>query len=721
MAIAHDTTTTATAYTSTGTQTTSHAAGASARAAVVLIAQNASTADQVSGVTYGGLAMTRLRFDTEATEAGGVYIYWLDGITGGTQNVAMTTTGTANKQLSVSTMTVTSGARVGVVGTGNTATSAAATNPALTLSGLTASTPYQCYEVIHSGLQTMTNTPQTSPAWTLISSTDLGSQGRGFARIANTPGGTTITAGWIAATSEDYVISAVAFYELPAYTFNEPFDSGSSPWSFDTFNGTAGTVTLDTTNQLHGAGCLSVSTSANAGRLRINAANVPTTGKLYARFYLKVTSTPSSTAIIFKHSGTSGANLMQIGYGTGLAISVRDNAGAFSTSYTLTSGQWYRVEALHDMAATKIQMKVWASPESTGTPDFDSGLVTSTGTPDLVMVGQDSSVTSTHLIDEFALSSVDWLGPSVISVSASRGTTWNVAAPVSASRATTWAVRASVTPATRATTWTTAAQVASTRATSWAVRAAVAATRATTWTTRAGVTPATRATSWAVLGAVAPASRATTWTTRATTSSTRATTWKVAAQVASTRATTWAVRAAVTATRSTTWNVASALTPVSASRATTWHVRAQVASTRATTWATRAALSATRSTTWTVRTPVAGSRATTWKVAALVSASRATTWRTAAMVAASRSTSWAVLAAVAAQRSTTWLVHLAAVPGATVVVIDPGTSPLVVRQNLSDGVLVLADPRTVTVTDDPPAGVVVRASAAGAAVVRRPG
>lgn len=197
------------------------------------------------------------------------------------------------------------------------------------------------------------------------------------------------------------------------YSFSEPFDSGSSPWSFDTFNGTAGVLNLDTSNQLHGGGCLSVGTTLNAGRLRINAANLPLSGKLFIRFYLKVTAVPSGTSILFKHSGPSGANLMQIGYGTGLGLALRDSAGAFSASHTLTSGSWYRVEALHDMDASKIQMRVWNSPESTGAADFDSGLVASAGTPDLLTLGQDSSVTSAHLIDEFKVSTSDWIGPVV--------------------------------------------------------------------------------------------------------------------------------------------------------------------------------------------------------------------------------------------------------------------------------------------------------------------
>jgi len=211
MAIAYDVSTVATAYTATGTQTTSHAGSASARAAVVLIDQNAIVTDQVSGVTYGGTAMTRLGFDTEATEAGGVYIYWLDGVTGGTQNVAMTTTGTANKQLVVATMTAAAGSTVAVAGE-NTGTSASAANPSWTISGLTAGTKLECFEAIHSGLTSMTTTPASG--WTLISSTDLGAQGRGFARQSVASSGTTCACGWTASTADDFVGSSVSFKEV---------------------------------------------------------------------------------------------------------------------------------------------------------------------------------------------------------------------------------------------------------------------------------------------------------------------------------------------------------------------------------------------------------------------------------------------------------------------------------------------------------------------------
>lgn len=218
MTIAHDTTTTAVAYSATGSQTTTHAASLSARAAVVLIHQSGAT-DEVSGVTYGGIAMTRLGSNSEATEAGRVYIYWMDNIDPGTQDVVMTTTAATAKRLSVSTMTVAVGQRVKVAGAGYaTGTSASVANPAWNITGLTASQVVAAYEVIHSGLQTMTATPQTTPAWTLITSTDLGSIGNGFARIINTPASTTLACGWIAATADDFVGASVAFTEeaIPA-------------------------------------------------------------------------------------------------------------------------------------------------------------------------------------------------------------------------------------------------------------------------------------------------------------------------------------------------------------------------------------------------------------------------------------------------------------------------------------------------------------------------
>jgi hypothetical protein len=210
MAISHDAVTLGTAYTTTGTQTTSHVANASAYAALVFVVQQSSVADQISGITYGGTAMTRIDFETNGTESGAVYTYFLNAVSGGTQNVAMTTTGTAEKQLMVATMLKTA-SPASIVPTVGIGSSTSATDPTWSITGLNTANTYVAYEAIHSGLQTMTNTPNAS--WTLIGSTDAGTQGRGFARLTSaTSGVSSITSGWIAG-ADDFVGVSVALYE----------------------------------------------------------------------------------------------------------------------------------------------------------------------------------------------------------------------------------------------------------------------------------------------------------------------------------------------------------------------------------------------------------------------------------------------------------------------------------------------------------------------------
>jgi hypothetical protein len=87
-------------------------------------------------------------------------------------------------------------------------------NPSWTISGLTAGIALEAFEVIHSGLTTMTTTPAAS--WNLISSTDLGAAGRGFAYQDIASSGTTLTCGWTAVTADDFVGSSVAFYQVAA-------------------------------------------------------------------------------------------------------------------------------------------------------------------------------------------------------------------------------------------------------------------------------------------------------------------------------------------------------------------------------------------------------------------------------------------------------------------------------------------------------------------------
>lgn len=221
-----------------------------------------------------------------------------------------------------------------------------------------------------------------------------------------------------------------------AYTFTADFESGATtPYGFDT-NLNTGALSIDTANKLHGTGCLAVATTAATARLRLNAGTAPSTGILYYRFYFKQLSTASGTSYPMKRAAASNANLMQVAVATSGAVSIRDNTGtAQGGTYTITNGQWYRFEVEHNMTANTMRLRIWASSESTGAPDFDSGAQTTTGTADLLSVGQDGAVTSSHLIDAFKISDGGWIGPLVTTTVSGTGAqvyVWNGAGWVSA-------------------------------------------------------------------------------------------------------------------------------------------------------------------------------------------------------------------------------------------------------------------------------------------------
>jgi hypothetical protein len=180
---------------------------------VCMIVVGNSTSDLITSVTYGGVQLTRRRFNTEATEAGAVYIYW--GATDfptGAQNVIVNRTGSTSLRAAISTMTCAAGMTIGV-DSDATGTSASVANPSWTHTSLTDNVV--AYLGIHSGLTTMTSTPATN--WTLAPTPgfeDYGAQGRGWARRTLATAG-ALAPGWTAATADDFVGASIAFKEIP--------------------------------------------------------------------------------------------------------------------------------------------------------------------------------------------------------------------------------------------------------------------------------------------------------------------------------------------------------------------------------------------------------------------------------------------------------------------------------------------------------------------------
>lgn len=204
MTVAFDATSGTAALVNTATTATwTHTPVGTPRAVVVLIPQDTSP-DQISGVTYGGVALTRVRSDVRTTtEACRTYIYFLgSNIPAGAQTVGVTSTGTAAKWPQVISWTA-------AVDTGVTSQAGAdagiIANPSLTL------TPPQACGAAYvnaSGLNAPVSTPESGT--TQAAARDLGTTSghTGY----KTAGGTT-TIGWTSA-SDDVCHSAVAITEL---------------------------------------------------------------------------------------------------------------------------------------------------------------------------------------------------------------------------------------------------------------------------------------------------------------------------------------------------------------------------------------------------------------------------------------------------------------------------------------------------------------------------
>jgi len=189
------------------------------QAVCVLIHQNTVVTDLVTSVTFGlgagAVARTRDRFDTEATEPGGCYIYWAGWpltLPTGTQTCRIVRTGTANIGAAVFMLRSSTPSAFAVTrDTSASGSSASSANPSWTMTTPDA-TPTFCFEIIHSGLNAITTTPASG--WTRADTLDMGNQGRGVAYRAATGG--AVTCGWTASTADDFVGSSISFLEIPA-------------------------------------------------------------------------------------------------------------------------------------------------------------------------------------------------------------------------------------------------------------------------------------------------------------------------------------------------------------------------------------------------------------------------------------------------------------------------------------------------------------------------
>jgi hypothetical protein len=236
MAIAHDSEVLGVANTASGgNYDTSITPTNTPNGVCVIVVNSTAVTDNITSVSYGistgAVLLTRRRFNTEATEAGGVFVYWGGGVTfpSGAQTVRVVklSANTNNIRAYIATMTCAAGQQV-AVDTDATGTSASVANPSWTMTTGVATTA--CYLGIHSGITTMLNTPAAN--WTLAATPgfeDVGAVGRGWARRTFTTGPGNAAPGWTLATADDFVGDSIAFKEIPLSQAGNPLSLLRSP------------------------------------------------------------------------------------------------------------------------------------------------------------------------------------------------------------------------------------------------------------------------------------------------------------------------------------------------------------------------------------------------------------------------------------------------------------------------------------------------------------
>lgn len=190
-----------------GTTGTVVNAGASAGvvAAYVLIAQNTSTTDQVTGVTYGGSAMTRQGFITDAAgEPGGVYVYKLESsVPQGTQDAVVSISSPAGAKR-VRVVTVYHSAAVSVIDDDTIDTDTA--DPSSTLA-TNAGFKGVVISMLHSGHNAPTDIDAGTGVWLVDGGRDFGNQSE--ATVVGEKTGANVTVGFTQ-TSEDAAMYSLA-------------------------------------------------------------------------------------------------------------------------------------------------------------------------------------------------------------------------------------------------------------------------------------------------------------------------------------------------------------------------------------------------------------------------------------------------------------------------------------------------------------------------------
>lgn len=428
MAVAHDTSTRFPATdndggdTTTGDRTFSHAGSASAKGAVVVLSA-AGTASTVTGVLYGGRAMTLVVAANDTVEPGSVDIYFLDDLSGITGTQTVTLQGcTATAKYAVCS-TVTAGtAQTRMVGYGKVETTTS-TNPTVTFDLATGG---MVYGGVHGGAAAPTSYAAGTDE-TIQFGADYGTKSARTERSTAVASAGAYTYNFVFGTSDDWCIAAVAIVEATPVTLRHRYEGTdeaaitvpdtSDASDSDEFTNVTGTVVFDTAFAVNGSSAMRASVAAtSSSSTEWNRALFGSPSTWYGRFYYRMPATALPAAVRFYQVDSEWG--IGIDSATGELI-VRDlDAGANRLTLAAPATEtWHRCEfkAVWDGTNITVEVKSFRGANLHGTTPDESGTSTAFAVatvPGLHRWGIRFAAAQTWeaWIDESALSTVDWIG-----------------------------------------------------------------------------------------------------------------------------------------------------------------------------------------------------------------------------------------------------------------------------------------------------------------------
>lgn len=312
------------------------------------------------------------------------------------------------------------------IGNNGSGTAAASTNPTMFgISTIVAASRGDSWVVGGFGSRQTTSTA-TPSSTTLRGTAQSGTTSQAIMFDSN---GATVNS-WPARNVAIGASATSAFVQLellaaPTLPYNETFEGGSLPASFDTqtSNG-GGTIVIDNTSKVDGTYSAKLSNSASGGALLTRNLGVEYS-ELYTQFKVFIPtafSYGSSVIVVPLHyNDNSAGTVFEMkfeDYGTQEVILQGGTLGYTDTGLSISKGVVHTVEVYYKVSATVGAWKVWIDNGTFGSPNAQaSSLNTGTATMRSVQLGNITSLaafTDSYYVDSLTVStSFVGLGPVV--------------------------------------------------------------------------------------------------------------------------------------------------------------------------------------------------------------------------------------------------------------------------------------------------------------------